>query len=354
MKKRIISIGNLHIGGDYPVRVESMLKVPLSAHQACREQINTLHKAGCELIRVAFPTLELEPYLRDLVDFSPVPLMADIHFNYKLAVAAIRAGCPSVRLNPGNMGTSKELDQVVELAKERKVVIRIGANSGSLNREYLEKAEGDLSLALVLAVEEQLQLLLSRDFYNLILSSKSTSIGDSLRSNYLLSRKYGDFPFHIGITEAGPGMQGIVKSTCGLSLLLSQNIGDTLRVSLTNSPEREVETGFEILRSLGLRHHGPEIISCPTCGRKRVDVRAVIDELSPLLKTLPDGFRFAVMGCEVNGPREAKGADLGIAGTQKGLVIFRNGQVIADGDREDMKTLLKKIISEIISQEHIN
>ncbi|MBN1332668.1 MAG: flavodoxin-dependent (E)-4-hydroxy-3-methylbut-2-enyl-diphosphate synthase [Synergistales bacterium] len=347
MKKRTVKIGNLNIGGSSPVRIESMLKVPLSDLRACKEQIDQLWASGCELVRVAFPDISLVDALRQLTTYSPIPLMADIHFNFRLALAAIESGCPSIRLNPGNMGTSSELDNVVDLAKQNRVVIRIGANSGSLSRDILESSNGDAAKALVIAVEKQLELLLERDFQDIILSSKSTRLSDCLRSNYLLAQKYGDFPFHIGITESGPGIRGVVKSSCGLAFLLFQGIGDTLRVSLTDTPVSEVKTGFEILRTLGIRDHGPEIISCPTCGRKRADIQAIIKEFLPLIEELPDGFKFAVMGCEVNGPGEAKAADLGIAGTAGGLVIFRNGEVIADGQTDEMKTMLKKIIHSI-------
>ncbi|HPI98193.1 MAG TPA: flavodoxin/ferredoxin-dependent (E)-4-hydroxy-3-methylbut-2-enyl-diphosphate synthase, partial [Synergistales bacterium] len=287
MKSKTVRIGNLDIGSSNPVRIESMLKVPLSDLGACKEQVDQLGAAGCELVRVAFPDISHEHALRQLIAYSPIPLMADIHFNFRLALSAIESGCPSVRLNPGNMGTSSELDKVVDLAKQNRVVIRIGANSGSLSREILASAGGDSAKALVIAVERQLKLLIERDFHDIILSAKSTSLSDCMRSNYLLAQKYGNFPFHIGITESGPGIRGVVKSSCGLAFLLFQGIGDTLRVSLTDTPVSEVITGFEILRTLGIRHRGPEIISCPTCGRKRVDIQTIIKEFLPLIEKLP-------------------------------------------------------------------
>jgi len=351
MRTKQVHIGKLGIGKGNPVRVESMLKVPLSNRNKCEEQLNQLYDSGCELVRIAFPDIELKQDLKHILDKTRIPIMADIHFDHKLAIAAIETGCPAIRINPGNMGSSLQLNNIIEASRQNNVVLRIGANSGSISNRQLKEANGDISKALFIAVKEQFESIEKHDFHDVILSAKSTNVQETLKCNYLLSRKYPEIPFHIGITEAGPGLRGIVKSSSGLSLLLNQGIGDTLRVSLTGDPCQEIEVGYELLRSCGLRDHGPELISCPTCGRKRTDVRAIVDELEPLIKRLPDGFKFAVMGCEVNGPREARSADLGIAGKPEGVVIFKKGIVVGEYSRSEIKSVIGKIIDEIMEVE---
>ena len=330
-----VTIGNLTLGGTAPVRVESMLKIPLSSRDECLAQCVSLHREGCELIRAAYPSSAFKEDLEWLNSRSPVPLMADIHFDPALALEALEAGLPSLRINPGNMPLTK-LRDLVRCAGERGAVIRIGANGGSLSSRHLLAAGGVRSDALVLAVEEQLHLLLDEGFDKIILSAKSTSVPETVRANYLLAARYPDFPFHIGITEAGFSLDGIVKSAAGLALLLSQGIGNSLRVSLTEPPEEEVKTGYSLLRALELRFRGPTVISCPTCGRKQVDVKALLILLEPVLKDLPDGMTVAVMGCEVNGPKEARDADMGVAGSPGGAVIFSRGQALREVVLEDL------------------
>ncbi len=326
--KKTLRIGSLTVGDGAPIRVESMLKTRLDDTEGCLAQLNELKAEGCELVRAAFPKLELKDSLRRLNDLSPLPLMADIHFDPRLAEAAVEAGCPSIRINPGNMGSPARLARVVDLAREHGTVIRIGSNSGSVNDNQLARANGDRGAALALAVSEQMEMLLSLKFEDIIVSAKSTSIEESLRANILLQRRYGDFPFHVGITEAGSGLDGIVKSSCGLSRLLALGIGDTMRVSLSQPPADEVKTAYSILRALDLRQRGGRLISCPTCGRRQLNVADVTPQIAPLLKELPDGFTLAVMGCEVNGPREARHAQLGVAGSPTGAVIFENGKIV--------------------------
>ncbi len=321
-------IGSLTVGGEAPIRVESMLKTRLDDTEGCLSQLEELKSEGCELVRVAFPHIGLKDSLRRLNEKSRVPLMADIHFDPRLAEAAIDVGCPSIRINPGNMGSPARLARVVEMARERNVVIRIGSNSGSVNNDQLSRANGDRAAALALAVSEQMEMLLSLKFNDIIVSAKSTSIEESLRANSLLQRRYGDFPFHVGITESGSGLDGIVKSACGLSRLFALGIGNTMRVSLSQSPIDEVKAAYSILRALGLRSRGGTLISCPTCGRRQLDVASIVPKIQPLLKDLPDGFTLAVMGCEVNGPREAAHAQLGVAGSQSGAVLFENGKIV--------------------------
>lgn len=339
--KKTLKIGSLFIGAGQPVRVESMLKTPLDDTEACLTQLYSLKKEGCELVRAAFPRIELAEPLHRLCMQSPLPLMADIHFDPALAEAAVDAGCPSIRINPGNMGNPARLSHVIDAAREHGTVIRIGANSGSISETQLEKCGGDRGAALALAVSEQMEMLLSLNFTNVILSAKSTSIDETVRADMLLAQRYDGFPFHVGITEAGSGLDGIVKSACGISRLLAAGIGDTLRVSLSQPPEDEVRTAYSILRALGLRQRGGCLISCPTCGRRLLDVFKTSAQLKPLLKDLPDGFTLAVMGCEVNGPREAKHADLGIAGSPSGMVIFRKGEIVGRVNSTDAAAALR-------------
>ncbi len=336
---RQVDINGLTIGGNSPIRVESMLKIPLSNEETCFSQSLDLAKEGCELLRVAFPDIRLRGELVHLVEASPIPLMADIHFDPLLAMAAMESGCPSIRINPGNIPL-RSLRDIVALASERNVVIRIGANSGSVNERQLRDASGDRASALALAVGEQMESLLSLDFHNIILSAKSSAVRETVSCVTLLSRRYPDYPMHIGITEAGAGMGGIVKSSVGIALLLAQGIGNTIRVSLSESPEMEVRAGYHILRSLDLRKRGINLISCPTCGRKRLDVRLILPILEPFFSLLPDGTELAVMGCEVNGPREAAHADIGIAGAQGGVVVFSKGKRIGGCAFEEISTYI--------------
>jgi (E)-4-hydroxy-3-methylbut-2-enyl-diphosphate synthase len=270
--------------------------------------------------------------------------MADIHFNYRYALAAFDCGCGSIRINPGNMGGRGGLMEVLAAAKSLSAVIRIGSNGGSLSAKQLEQAGGDRALALVAAVEEQLIPLVDAGFEDVIISAKSSSVPETARANSLLAQRY-PFPLHVGITEAGPGMDGAVKSAVGLGVLLSQGIGDTMRVSLTGESRAEVDTAYAIQRALGLRRRGIELISCPCCGRRRIDVPELVGKVKSLLpRDLPDGTTVAVMGCEVNGPKEAAAADLGIAGTANGFVLFKKGKTVATGDKDDLEGILASFL----------
>ena len=350
---RQIKIGNISIGGGAPVRVESMLKVALSQKETCAEQCERLLREGCELARTALPSVDLAEPLAWLNQHTSLPIMADIHFDPEIAIAAMKAGCASIRINPGNMPL-RHLTEMIRIAKERQVVIRIGANSGSLSARQMAEAKGDRAAALFLAVKEQAALLLEHDFHDVILSAKSSSVGDTVRANTFIAHAYPDLPLHIGITEAGPGDGGVVKSAVGIASLLEQGIGDTLRVSLTDEPEREVRVGYEILKALGLRARGVNLISCPTCGRRRADVRKLVGLIEPMLSHLPDGTTVAVMGCEVNGPKEAKGAHLGIAGTPIGAVLFKEGAVVGEYGFEDLPKVLPTFFASVQAQDRQN
>lgn len=347
---RSVTINGLKIGGGAPVRVESMLKSRLTDLAACLRETERLAAAGCELARVALPDIALAPAFAALVKQSPLTLMADIHFDHRLALAAIDAGCPSVRINPGNMSHAAGLAEVVAAAEANGVVIRIGANGGSLNNAQLERCGGDRGAALVLAVEEQLRLLLDNDFSNVIISAKSSSIAETVRANLLLANKY-PFPLHVGITEAGNGNAGVVKGAAGIALMLAQGVGDTLRVSLTAPGEEEVETGYNILAALGLRSRGWELVSCPTCGRRRVEVAELVARLKKLLPpAAAPGVTVAVMGCEVNGPKEAAGADFGVAGCPDGFIVFKKGAFVCRGSMDEFEEIVAREFAELLNQ----
>ncbi|MBR0095075.1 MAG: (E)-4-hydroxy-3-methylbut-2-enyl-diphosphate synthase [Synergistaceae bacterium] len=343
--KRQVNINGLTIGGDAPVRVESMLKVSLDKHEEILAQCERLMACGCEMARAALPDSKFAPDLKYLVANTKLTIMADIHFDPALAILAMEAGCRAIRINPGNMPLNR-LNDVITTAKALGVVIRIGANGGSLSLNQLNEAKGDRAEALYIAVREQAELLLGQGFENLILSAKSSSVPECVRANELIARHYPDFPMHIGLTEAGPGDGGIVKGTACISNLLLKGIGDTLRVSLTDEPEREVRVGYEILKALELRTRGVNLISCPTCGRRRADVMKLVKVVEPLLKNLPDGVSVAVMGCEVNGPKEARHAKYGIAGTPGGAVLFREGQSVGEYKFEELEEVLPKFFAE--------
>lgn len=338
--KRQVTIDTLTIGGNSPVRVESMLKVSLDKREECLAQCDRLLSCGCEMARAALPERRYADDLRYLVEHTRLVIMADIHFDPALAVLAMESGCRAIRINPGNMPLNK-LHDVIATASSLDAVIRIGANGGSVSQAQLDEAKGNRAEALYLAVKEQAELLLSNGFTNMILSAKSSSVPECVKANELISRDYPEFPMHIGLTEAGPGDGGIVKGTSCISQLLAKGIGDTLRVSLTDEPEREVKVGYEILKALELRTRGVNLISCPTCGRRRADVMKLVRIVEPMLSGLPDGVSVAVMGCEVNGPKEARHAQFGIAGTPGGAVLFRNGQSVGEYSFSELEGVLQ-------------
>lgn len=343
-RRRQVKINSLTIGGNAPVRVESMLKVSLDKREECIAQCESLIASGCELARAALPDKKFADDLKHLVAHTRLVIMADIHFDPALAILAMESGCRAIRINPGNMPLDR-LNDVIALAKSLDVVIRIGANGGSISQAQLDEAQGDRAKALFIAVREQAELLLRNDFTNMILSAKSSSVNECVKANELIAEAYPDFPMHIGLTEAGPGDSGIVKGTACISRLLAEGIGDTLRVSLTDEPEREVRVGYEILKALELRVKGVNLVSCPTCGRRRADVMSLVKVVEPLLPGLPDGTSVAVMGCEVNGPKEARHAQFGIAGTPSGAVLFREGERVGEYAFSELEAVLPNFFS---------
>lgn len=324
---RRIFLGNIPIGGGAPVLVQSMTNTDTRDIAATLAQIQRLAEHGCEAVRLAVPDEEAAQCLRAIRDGSPVPLIADIHFDYRLALSAIEAGLEGLRINPGNIGSKEHVNRVVDAAKGNGCVIRIGVNSGSVEKDFLSQYGGPTPEAMVQSALKHIALVEARGFTNIKLSIKSSSVQHSLEA-YRRLHAVCDYPLHIGITEAGGLMRGTVKSAVGLGLLLNEGIGDTMRVSLTADPVEEVRVAWEILRALGLRKRGPEVISCPTCGRTEIDLLALANAVEKRLASSTADITVAVMGCVVNGPGEAREADLGLAGGRDKGIIFRKGEIV--------------------------
>lgn len=331
---RQIHLGTVSVGGDAPIRIQSMTNTDTRDAQATAEQIQSLAQAGCEIVRVAVPDEQAIAALPQIIAASSVPLIADIHFDYRLALNAIQAGIHGLRINPGNIGCTERSNRVIDTAKANAVPLRIGVNSGSLEKTLLHKHGGPTPQAMVDSALGHIRLLQDRGFHAYKISLKSSSVAHTLKAYHLLA-EHTDCPLHIGITEAGTLLRGTVKSSVGIGLLLAQGLGDTLRVSLTADPVQEVLVAWEILRNLGLRARGPEIVSCPTCGRTEIDLMSLAREVEDLLRPVPEVFTVAVMGCAVNGPGEAKEADIGLAGGPGNGVIFKKGQVVRRVPNED-------------------
>jgi (E)-4-hydroxy-3-methylbut-2-enyl-diphosphate synthase len=336
--RRQIKVGNVPIGGGAPVAVQSMTLTYTHDVDATIEQIARLASAGCEVVRVAVPKTEDAHALRKIVYLSPIPVIADIHFNASLALKAIENGVAAVRINPGNIGGSDKVATVVKAAKAKGIPMRIGANSGSLPKHLIELAQEDTAAALVEEALEQVRLLESMDYYDFKISVKSSSVPTMIRAYRILSQKV-PYPLHLGVTEAGPPATGAIKNSIGVGSLLMDGIGDTIRISLTADPVKEVEVGWEILKALGLRERGPVMIACPSCGRDNVGVEKLAEVVEQRLKSYPQAFEVAVMGCAVNGPGEAGDADFGIAGGRDTGFIYAHGRV------------LKKVSSDILVDE---
>jgi (E)-4-hydroxy-3-methylbut-2-enyl-diphosphate synthase len=336
--ERSIRIGNVEIGGGAPVVVQSMTLTPTHDVQATTAQIAALASAGCEVVRCAVPKNEDAEALALIVRLSPLPVIADIHFNASLALKAIDAGVAAVRINPGNIGGPEKVAQVVEAAKRAGIPMRIGANSGSLPKHLYELAQRDQAEALVAAALEEVELLERLEYHDFKISVKSTHVPTMIRAYRMLAAKV-PYPLHLGVTEAGTPFAGSIKSAIGIGALLADGIGDTLRVSLTADPVKEVEVAWEILKALGLRERGPVMIACPSCGRDNVGVEKLAAVVEGRLKSYPQAFEVAVMGCAVNGPGEAGDADFGIAGGRDVGFLYAHGRV------------LKKVSSDILVDE---
>ncbi len=316
-KTRQIKLGGLLIGGDAPISVQSMCSTDTRDVSATLRQIMDLELAGCEVVRCAVPDQDAAGALKQVRDGCNIPLVADIHFDYRLALAAIDAGIDGLRINPGNIGERWKVSEVVRACQERQIPIRIGVNGGSLEKELLRKHGHATAAAMVESALNHIRVLEEESFDQIKISLKASDIGRTVAAYRLLAQQV-DYPLHVGITEAGTVFSGTIKSAVGLGVLLSEGIGDTLRVSLTGDPVTEVRVGWEILKSLELRQRGPVFISCPTCGRCRINLIDIASEVEERLQNLPLPLKIAVMGCAVNGPGEAREADLGIAGGTNG------------------------------------
>lgn len=322
-----ILLGGVPIGGGASVSVQSMTNTDTRDEQATIAQIEQLAQAGCEIVRVAVPDEAAAERLRAIRDASPIPVIADIHFDYRLALAALEAGLAGLRLNPGNIGEKRHVDRVADAARAAGAVIRIGVNSGSVEKKLLERFGGPTPEAMAESALNHVHMLEERHFDNIKISIKSSSVLDTIAAYRLLSQRC-DYPLHLGVTEAGGVTRGAVKSALGIGILLWEGIGDTIRVSLTADPVEEMTVAWELLRSLGLRRRGPEIISCPTCGRTEIDLIGLARQVEERLALENAPIKVAVMGCVVNGPGEAREADIGMAGGRDKGVIFRKGQVV--------------------------
>lgn len=341
-KTRTVSIGNRRIGGGSPVLIQSMCNTKTEDVAATTAQILNLESAGCDIIRVAVPTMEAAAAISEIKKGIHIPLVADIHFDYRLALAAISNGADKIRINPGNIGREERIRAVVEKAKERGIPIRVGVNSGSLEREVLVRYNGVTAEGIVESALKKVALIESMGYDKLILSIKSSDVMMCIKAHELIARKT-DYPLHVGITEAGTVLSGTVKSSVGLGVILYQGIGDTIRVSLTGDPLEEVRAAKLILKALELRKGGIEVVSCPTCGRTRIDLITLAGQVEAMSAEFEHlNIKVAVMGCEVNGPGEAKEADLGIAGGAGIGLLFRKGEIIRKVSEEELLSALRE------------
>jgi (E)-4-hydroxy-3-methylbut-2-enyl-diphosphate synthase len=342
-RTRQISIGGVKIGGDAPISVQSMTKTDTRDVDKTVAQIGRLEAAGCEILRVAIPDRVACERFGAVRERVRLPLVADIHFDHRLAIGAMERGADGIRINPGTIRGQRRLEEIVGVAKDREVPIRIGINSGSLERDLLKKYGGATPDAMVESALRSIRIMEALDFHEIKVSLKSSDVVTTIEAYRLFSRQV-DYPLHLGVTESGTLLLGTVKSSIGIGILLHEGIGDTIRVSLTGDPVDEVRVGFGILRALGLRRKGPDIISCPTCGRCEIDLIPMADEVERRLRHLHDPIRIAVMGCVVNGPGEAREADVGIAGGKGGGLLFREGKVLRKCRQEE---LIQALIEEV-------
>lgn len=346
-RTRPVMVGNVGIGGDFPISIQSMTKTKTSQVKATVEQIRELEKNGCEIIRVSVKDEEDARAIKKIKDKIKIPLEADIHFHYKLALLSLDSGCDALRLNPGNIYKIEEIEKIVKMAKEMRIPIRIGINSGSLQKGEFKIKDEKLNLGdlMVKTAINYIKILERMDFFEIIVSLKASGVLDTIDA-YRKMADLCDYPFHLGITATGLSFEGRIKSAIGIGILLAEGIGDTIRVSLTAHPREEIEVAKCILSSLGLRKFGPEIVACPICGRAQIDVIKITQELKKALLSLHTNLptKIAIMGCEVNGPGEACDADIGIAGGKRCGILFKKGKIIRRiNEKEIIAVLLKEI-----------
>ena len=340
---RTVKVGNVMMGGNYPVVIQSMCNTDTRDVEKTVKQILELEQAGCEIVRVAVPDMTAAKAIGEIKKRISIPIVADIHFDYQLALKVMDLGVDKVRINPGNIGEESRIQAVVEKAKQKQIPIRIGVNSGSLEKDLIQKYGGVTPEGLVESALRHIRILEKYQFYDIVVSIKASNVPFSVQAYTLLSEKV-DYPIHVGITEAGTVYSGTIKSAVGIGAILLQGIGDTIRVSLTGNPVEEIKAAKEILKSVGMLEKGIELISCPTCGRTQIDLISIANEVEQKCKNLDKKLKVAVMGCVVNGPGEAREADIGIAGGKGEGLLFKKGEIIRKiPENELVEQLMKEI-----------
>ncbi|ACQ52625.1 flavodoxin-dependent (E)-4-hydroxy-3-methylbut-2-enyl-diphosphate synthase [Clostridium botulinum] len=340
---RKVKVGSIYVGGDSPISIQSMTNTDTRDAKNTLNQIKQLEEIGCDIIRCAVPDIEASEALKIITKESKIPVVADIHFDYKLALESIKNGVDALRINPGNIGSMERVKMVAEAAKEKSIPIRVGVNSGSLKKDILDKYGRVCPEALVESALQHVNILEKCNFNDIVISIKSSNVIQMIESYRLISEKV-NYPLHLGVTEAGTTFRGTIKSSVGIGTLLAEGIGDTIRVSITGDPLKEIKIGKEILRSLGYVNEGIEFVSCPTCGRTNIDLISIAEEVEKRLSNCNKNIKVAVMGCVVNGPGEAREADIGIAGGKGEGLIFKKGKVIKKVKEED---IIDEFIKEI-------
>lgn len=352
MKTKEIQIGNVTIGGEQPIVIQSMTTTRTENVEDTVMQIHELEKAGCEIIRCAVPTMEAARALKEIKKRISIPLVADIHFDYKLAIAAIDNGADKIRINPGNIGSRERIQAVVDAAKQKNIPIRVGVNSGSLEKKLVDKYHGVTAEAMVESALDNVRIIEECGYHNLVISIKTSDVMMCVKAHELIRDKT-TYPLHVGITESGTLISGNIKSSVGLALILNQGIGDTIRVSLTGEPVEEVKSAKIILRSLGLRKGGIELVSCPTCGRTQIDLIGLANRVETMITSYDHlNLKIAVMGCVVNGPGEAAEADFGIAGGINEGLIFKKGKILRKVPENKLLEELKKELDREEKRQH--
>lgn len=343
---RQVKIGDRVIGGGAPVLVQSMLNAPADDFEKNLTQLKALEDAGCEIVRMAVPDMAAVDVLGRLKEHASVPLVADIHFDYKLALESLEAGVDKIRINPGNIGSLDKVEKVADACNLRSVPIRVGVNSGSVEKELLSKYGGAMPEAMAESAFKHIKLLEKCDFYNTVISIKSSDVTKMVKAYNIVAQNC-DYPLHLGVTEAGTERSALIKSSIGIGSLLLNGIGDTIRVSITDTPVKEVYAAFDILKALDLRVETPKIVSCPTCGRTKIDLVSLANRVEAAVKDIHKPIKIAVMGCVVNGPGEAREADIGVAGGDGCGIIFRRGEVLRKVKEDEIVSELLKEIDKI-------
>lgn len=338
---KVVKIGDKVIGGGNPILIQSMTNTKTEDVEATVAQILRLEKAGCEIIRCTVPTLEAAKAIKEIKKQIHIPLVADVHFDYKMAIAAMENGADKIRINPGNIGSREKVAAVVAVAKERNIPIRVGVNSGSLEKELVEKYHGVTAEGIVESALDKVKIIEELGYDNLVISIKSSDVMMCVKAHEILAAKT-NYPLHVGITESGTVQSGNIKSAIGLGIILNQGIGDTIRVSLTGDPVEEIKSAKLILRTLGLRKGGIEVVSCPTCGRTRIDLIGLANQVEEMVADIPLDIKVAVMGCAVNGPGEAKEADIGIAGGVGEGLLIKKGEIVKKVPEAELLNTLRE------------